>query len=68
MTDLLIQNGTILSMDAGGEVLPGGAVAVRDGRIIPHEVTADEAEAAAAPDTGPRDPDRQITLGDAIGR
>ena len=33
MTDLLIQNGTILSMDAGGEVLPGGAVAVRDGRI-----------------------------------
>ena len=33
MTDLLIQNGTVLCMDAGGEVLPGGAVAVRDGRI-----------------------------------
>ncbi|MBN9795856.1 MULTISPECIES: ABC transporter ATP-binding protein [Pseudonocardia] len=53
---------------SGHRVACHHAEAVRDGRIIPHEVTADEAEAAAAPDTGPRDPDRQITLGDAIGR
>ncbi len=33
MTDLLIQNGTILPMDAGGRAIPGGAVAVRDGRV-----------------------------------
>lgn len=33
MTDLLIQNGTVLPMDAGGGAVPGGAVAVRDGRI-----------------------------------
>jgi 5-methylthioadenosine/S-adenosylhomocysteine deaminase len=33
MTDLLIQNGTVLPMDGGEEILHGGAVAVRDGRI-----------------------------------
>lgn len=33
MTDLLIQNGTVLTMESGGESLSGGAVAVRDGRI-----------------------------------
>ncbi|MFQ5693661.1 MAG: amidohydrolase family protein [Nitrospinota bacterium] len=33
MTDLLIQNGTLLPMDAGGEAISGGAVAIRDGRI-----------------------------------
>ena len=33
MTDLLIQNGTVLTMEPGGEPLIGGAVGVRNGRI-----------------------------------
>ena len=33
MTDLLIQNGTVITMESGCEVLSGGAIAVRDGRI-----------------------------------
>ena len=33
MTDLLIQNGTVITMESGCNVLSGGAVAVRDGRI-----------------------------------
>ena len=31
--DLLIENGTIVTMDAGNRIIPGGAVAVEAGRI-----------------------------------
>ena len=33
MSDLLIQNGTVLTMAPDEEVVSGGAVAIRDGRI-----------------------------------
>ena len=53
---------------SGHRVACHHAEAIRDGRITPHEVTAEEADAAVGPGGGPEVPDQQITLGDAIGR